>query len=101
VNFVSLITTTLVAVIRGRQGQVDLLVSLARLRGELDALGQFVERVGRATNAIYELFPRSKCLEVGDLFLLLWFAIRFMPTSTPMFCLPNAFGRADFGARKP
>lgn len=85
------------------------LPAFSRLQTDKAHLGMFVERVIWATNAIcaplatlmFALFEPftvfvfgSKWLVAKPLFLLLWFANLFVPTSTPMLGLLNALGRA-------
>lgn len=85
------------------------LPAFARLQSDRAHLGEFVERVIWATNAICaplallmlalfhpftEYVFGSKWLIAKPYFLLLWFANVFVPTSTPMLGLLNALGRA-------
>jgi O-antigen/teichoic acid export membrane protein len=85
------------------------LPAFARLQGDRKGLGEFVERVVWATNAIcaplallmlalFEPFTvqvfGSKWLVAKPYFHLLWCANLVVPTATPMLGLLNALGRA-------
>ncbi|MGE5785710.1 MAG: oligosaccharide flippase family protein, partial [Myxococcales bacterium] len=85
------------------------LPAFSRLQGDRKGLGEFIERVVWATNAIcaplallmlvlFEPFTvliyGSKWLEAKPYFYLLWAANLFVPTATPMLGLLNALGRA-------
>jgi O-antigen/teichoic acid export membrane protein len=83
------------------------LPAFARLQLHREALGQFVEQVVRATNAVaapvavltfvlIEPLTRfvfgQKWLPALPLFYLLWGTNIFVPTATPLFALLNALG---------
>lgn len=85
------------------------LPAFARLQADRAALGQFVERVVWASNAIcaplatlmlalfvpFTVFVfGSKWLAARDYFLLFWVANLLTPTSMPLVSLLNALGRA-------